>query len=272
MRNVELNALVTAKTEVAPGLFIMRVAPDGWRLPPFKPGQFAVLGLPPSTPRHPLADPEDDPRPDASGLIRRSYSITSTPDDSESLEFFLTVVRSGDLSPRLGALAVGDRLWLGPKISGLFTLDQVPEDAHLIMIATGTGLAPYVSMVRTFLAGTRQRRFGVVHGARHSWDLGYRGELEGLQRLHPNLTYLPVISAPNGEEPPWTGSVGYVQDLWAARPFDSRWGFRPQPPGTHVLLCGNPGMVESMTKILEAEGFRQHSRYKPGEIHAERYW
>lgn len=272
MKVSALNAVVVSNQEIAPGLFVLRVAPDGWTLPPFTPGQFAVLGLPPGAPRHPLADPDDDPRPDRSGLIRRSYSIASPAQERGYLEFYFTVVRSGDLSPRLGALAPGDRLWLGPKISGFFTLDQLPGHTHVIMVATGTGLAPYMSMLRTFLPAQPARRFGVLHGARHSWDLGYRAELETLQRRYGNLTYVPTITAPEEEATPWGGPVGRVQEVWCQRPFDEPWGFRPGPATTHVMLCGNPAMVESMTELLAKEGFRPHSRRQPGEVHAERYW
>jgi ferredoxin--NADP+ reductase len=272
MQQTPFNAIVVSNQEVAPGVFILRVAPEGWTLPPFKPGQFAVLGLPVEAPRHPLADPDDDPRPDRSGLLRRSYSIASSSRQKRYVEFFFSVVRSGDLSPRLGALRPGDRLWLSPKFSGFFTLDQVPAEANVIMVATGTGLAPYMSMLRSFLPEQPGRRFGVIHGARHSWDLGYRGELEALQRRHANLLYLPVISAPTEEVPPWGGLVGRVQDVWRQRPFDAPWGVRPAPPHTHVLLCGNPAMVESMSALLQEEGFREHSRLAPGEIHVERYW
>ena len=271
MAQLERNAVVTQKVEVAPGLFIMRIAAVGWELPPFKPGQFAVLGLPASAPRHPLCDLEEPPdKPDA--VIRRSYTIASSSREGEYFEVYLTVVRSGSLSPRLAMLEVGERLWLGPKVSGLFTFDEVPKTTDLVMIATGTGLAPYMSMLRSTLDGPDDRRLAVVHGARHSWDLGYRGELLTMERLRPKLTYLPVVSRPTEEPVPWTGEVGYVQDMWRRRVLDSRWGHRPGPADTRVFLCGHPGMIDAMVKILEGDGFREHTRLVPGQIHYEKYW
>jgi ferredoxin--NADP+ reductase len=112
----------------------------------------------------------------------------------------------------------------------------------------------------------------VLHGARHSWDLGYRAELITMQRLWPALTYLAAVSRPEEEPVPWGGEIGYVQDLWAMRRLDDAWGFRPGPGDTHVFLCGNPDMVDGMTAILGAEGFREHSRATPGQIHAEKFW
>ena len=267
-----LNAMVTARIEVAPSLVILRVAPDGWELPAFKPGQFAVLGLPAEASRHPVADPEGDPAPKPGALIRRSYSIASSSVEREYLEFYLTMVRSGSLTPRLFALHVGDRLWLGPKIAGLFTFEQVPRGADIVMIATGTGLAPYMSQLRSTVLHEPGRRVAVMHGARHSWDLGYRGELIAMQRVRPHLLYLPVVSRPDEEPSAWAGEVGYVQDLWHRGVLQSHWGARPGPASAHVFLCGNPGMIETMAALLAGEGFREHTPRHPGEVHVERFW
>lgn len=272
MSETALNAVVSQRIEEAPGLLILRIAPDGWALPAFRPGQFAVLGLPPEAPKYPMSDPFDDPPPKPGVLIRRSYSIASSSLDREYLEFYLTLVRSGSLTPRLFALNVGDRLWLGPRITGLFTFDQIPHEASVVMIATGTGLAPYVSMLRTDLERHRERRLAVLHGARHSWDLGYRAELVTMQRLCPNLTYLATVSRPEEEPVPWGGETGYVQDLWQRRTVKSAWGFQPTPVNTQIFLCGNPAMIDSMTAILTAEGFRERTRHQPGQIHAEKWW
>jgi ferredoxin--NADP+ reductase len=272
MTNNGLNAVVTQKIEVAPGLFILQVVPDGWQLPPFRAGQFAVLGLPPEAPRHPMADPADDAPSKPGVLIRRSYSIASSAADQQYLEFYLNLVRSGSLTPRLCALEVGDRLWLGPRISGLFTFDQLPDGVNLVMVATGTGLAPYMSMLRTDLEHEKSRRLAVLHSARHSWDLGYRAELIMMERLRRNLTYIATVSRPDEEPIPWGGHVGRVQELWRGRILEGIWGFHPEPTNTHVFLSGNPDMIDEMTAMLASEGFREHTPQKPGELHVEKYW
>jgi ferredoxin--NADP+ reductase len=267
----DLNAVVSQRIEVAPGLIILRIVPDGWGLPDFKPGQFAVVGLPASAPRCAFSD-EEDPPPDPAKLVRRSYSIASSSLNRQYIEFYVTLVRSGDLSPRLFALSPGDRVWLGPKITGLFTLSEVPEDKHLALVATGTGLAPYMSMLRTLLEPGGPRRYAVVHGARHSWDLGYRSELITLQRVCPNFAYLPVVSRPDEEPVAWTQATGYVQDLWTSGAVGKAWGLEPSPENTHVFLCGNPDMVDNMVRRLQEQGYREHTRKEPGQIHVERYW
>jgi ferredoxin--NADP+ reductase len=266
-----MNARVTAKREVAPGLMILRIEPEGWELPDFEPGQFAVLGLSPDAPRCAFSEPESAPPP-AGKLVRRAYSIASSSVAKEFLEFYVALVRSGAFTPRLFALEVGDPVWLSPKVTGMFTLAEVPEDSNLVLIATGTGLAPYMSMIRTRTLRDEGRRVSVIHGAKHSWDLGYRSELLALCRAHPGFRYLPTITEPLEEPTPWTGLVGYVQDLWLRGALVDALGSRPAPANTHVFLCGNPAMIADMTAILTGEGFREHSRRTPGEIHTEKYW
>jgi ferredoxin--NADP+ reductase len=267
----ELNAVLVRRIEVAPGSLVLRVVPDSWQLPPFKPGQFAVLGLPPDAPRCAAAD-ADDPPPTTGALIRRSYSVASSSVEREYLEFYISLVYSGSLTPRLFALKERDRIWLGPNISGLFTFDEVPPDANIVMVATGTGLAPYMSQLRTHLSAGEARRYAVIHGARHSWDLGYRGELYALERVCTSFTYLPVISRLQHAPEPWGGALGYVQDVWQSGQVGQAWGFPPTPFDTHVFLCGNPAMVDDMIEILSPQGFREHTRQRPGEIHSEKYW
>ena len=230
-----LNAVIALRTEISPWLIILRVAPDGWQLPDFEPGQFAVLGLPGSAARCPLSETEDPPPANPDKLIRRAYSIASSSLNREYMEFYIALVTSGALTPRLLELGIGDRLWLSARVTGLFTLDQVPEDQNVVMIATGTGLAPYMSMLTTHLICGGPRRFAVLHGARHSWDLGYRSELTTLQHLCRNFGYSPIISRPNDEPVPWTGPTGYVQDLWKDGAYREGLGL-PADPGEHTRL------------------------------------
>lgn len=265
------NAVVAQRIEVSPGLIILRVVPRGWELPEFEPGQYCVLALPGQAPRCEGSGDEDVERPPTK-LIKRAYSIASSPTVSEYMEFYVALVPSGGLTPRLFALQPGDGVWLSPKAKGLFTLDEVPADKHVVMISTGTGLAPYMSMMRAHLPCGDRRRFAVLHGARHSWDLGYRSELMSMTRLCPNFAYLPTISRPSEEDAGWSGHEGHVQDLWESRNLEQAWGLRPTPENTHVFVCGNPSMIEDMVQRLEAEGYREHSRRDPGQIHVERFW
>jgi ferredoxin--NADP+ reductase len=267
----KLNAIVALRNEISPWLMILRVVPDGWVLPDFRAGQFAVIGLLGSAPRCAMASPEDEPS-DPGRLIRRAYSIASSSLTRQYMEFYVALVTSGALTPRLFSLEIGDRIWLGAKITGLFTFDQVSPDKSVVMMATGTGLAPYMSMLSTHLMCGGPHRVAVLHGARHSWDLGYRSELMTLQHLCSNFTYMPIISRPMDEPTPWVDATGYVLDLWTNGALERAWGFHPTPEDTHVFLCGSPVMIDSAVALLGREGFKEQTKKAAGEIHVERYW
>lgn len=267
----ELNAVVTQKIEVAPGLIILRLVPDNWELPEYKSGQFTVLGLPGTAPRHAFSD-DEEPLSNPHKLIRRAYSVSSAAVNREYVEFYITMVRSGALTPRIFALEPGNRIFLSAKFTGVFTLEMVRPQSNIVLLATGTGLAPYMSMLRQDLPCNEDRKYVVVHGARHSWDLGYRSELNTLMHLCQNFTYIPAITRPDKEHIPWGGQTGYIQDLWKSGVIFEKAGLAPDPARTHVFLCGNPSMIDSMLERLEGEGYQEHSKKSPGQVHLERYW
>jgi ferredoxin--NADP+ reductase len=270
----ELNAVVTERVDFTPDLMILRVAPDGWELPDFRAGQYALLGLPPQAPRSASSGPESatsDPVPAAGELIRRAYSVASSSVERDYVEFYVAQVRSGALTPRLFALGIGDRVHLASRFTGMFTLDRVPADQHLVLVATGTGLAPYMSMIRTHVEADPARKVLVLHGARNSWDLAYRTELFHLQRFAPGFAYLPVIDGPQDEVVPWRGQIGFAQDLWKAGMVEQLWGLAPTPRNCHVFLCGNPLMIGAMSALLVPEGFTVHRRHTPGQLHIEEF-
>lgn len=136
----------------------------------------------------------------------------------------------------------------------MFTLDKVPPEQDLLLIATGTGLAPYMSMIRTELVGGLERRFIVAHGARLSSDLGYRGELEGLARQWPNVVYVPAITRPC-KDPAWCGQTGRLQDVLQRGAIDEVAGERILPQRFDIFLCGNPGMIETVGALMAERGF-----------------
>jgi ferredoxin--NADP+ reductase len=266
----KLNSVVLLKQDLSPRYMILRVASVGWQLPDFIPGQFAVLGLPGSAPRCSLSTPEIKP-PAPNELIRRAYSIASSSKIDEYMDFYIGLVSSGLLTSRLFALNVGDPIFLGPRVTGMFTLDQVTEEKNVVMIATGTGLAPYISMMTSELTCGSSRRYAVLHGAYHSWDLGYRSELLALQYMCENFTYIATIDRPEDEPVPWPGYVGWVQELWKEGVLAKAWGFQPTKDDTDVFLCGNPAMIEEMVGLLAKDGYCEHTRKVPGQIHIERF-
>ncbi|OHB77255.1 MAG: hypothetical protein A2Z34_09960 [Planctomycetes bacterium RBG_16_59_8] len=269
----ELNAIITRRWDVAPGLAIFRVETDD-DLFEFTAGQFCVLGLPPSAPRVPNAEPETPKEDDRMRrMIRRAYSIASSSRAREYLEFYVTLVASGEFTPRLFALREGDRIWVGPKATGLFTLEGVPREKAVYLLSTGTGLAPYMSMLRAEFAHQGSKRGVVIaNGARYSWDLGYRAELEAIARVNPLFTYIPSITRPQGDTT-WAGVLGYIQDQIVDGRLERASGVPLVPAQAHVFLCGNPAMIETVTTLLKERGFAEWSKRTPeGQIHTEKYW
>lgn len=273
MDKTVLNAVVTLRNEVSPWLMILQVVPDGWDFPDYVPGQITSLGLFGSASRCALAEPEKLPaEPDK--LIKRAYSIASSPTNREFLEFYIALVPGGALTPRLFNLKIGDRIWMSQRAVGNFTYDdsKVTKGADLVLITTGSGLAPFISMLKTHLRFPPQRRIAIIHGVRHSWDLGYRSILMAMENLRTNLIYLPVVSRPEEEPVPWKGATGHVQDVWKSGAIEKAWGYRPGPENAHVFMCGSPHMSESMIAILEQEGFKKDRKSEPGQVHVEKYW
>jgi ferredoxin--NADP+ reductase len=263
------NATVIGREVINSELIVLRVRPDV-DLFDFKPGQFGVLGMLGGAARVPEAETEDGVV-EADKMIRRAYSIASASVERRYLEFYLTLIPSGQLTPRLFALKHGDRVFLGPKASGMFTLDRVAPGKSVILIATGTGLAPYVSMLRTMLMHETERKFVVLHGARYSWDLGYRGELESLARLRPNFTYIPSITRPD-QDTHFHGRTGRIQTVLEQGAVEKDAGVTLDPAKADVFLCGNPEMVKIVTGLLETKGFKTGHGKEFGTIHVEEYW
>ena len=270
----DYNATLVGRIDITPQLAIFQVKPDG-DVPEFTPGQYSVLGLRQDAPRVPEAGPEGDddeePPAPAGKMIKRAYSISSGSLQRDFMEFYVTLVTNGALTPRLFALTQGDRLFLGPRAKGMFTLNAVPESAAILMVATGTGLAPYISMLRTHVLEAKGRKIAVLQGASYSWDLGYRGELEALSRARDNFAYIPVVSRPE-KDTAWNGRTGRLP-VWLVNPaFAGACGFALDPQTAHVFLCGNPGMIEQAETILTEKGYTVDERTAPGALHREKYW
>lgn len=273
MPNQDLNAVVTERIQLTEDLFILRIRPLEGDIKPFLSGQYCVVGLPPEAPRCKQALPEEK-ESDPSKLIRRAYSISSKEQGGDWIELYVALVKNGALTPRLDALERGNKLWLGPKTTGHFTATEadIKDCKYLILVATGTGLAPYISMLRSGILNRFNGKVCVMHGVRNARDLGYRSELELLHISNPNFLYIPTLSRTYDELVPWSGSSGHVQELWKAKMIHNTWKAEMGPANTHFFLCGNPLMIQAMTEMLVSEGYTEHSKTSPGQIHVEKYW
>jgi ferredoxin--NADP+ reductase len=216
----------------------------------FRPGQFMNLGL------H-LSE----------GFVSRSYSLASAP--GEPLEVLLSRVGEGALSPALFELTEGSPVTLDPKAQGFFSFDYVPPHSELWLLATGTGLGPFMSMLRSGAAFERAGRVVLAHGTRGPTELAYRSELEELMRTRSGaFTYVPVLSRQSE-----AGLLqGRVTQVLASGELEARAGVRVEAATAHLMLCGNPAMIEEVTSQLQGRGLRRHRQRTPGHITTEKYW
>lgn len=264
------NAVVVARQALTSDLFIIKVKPDNPG-PAFTSGQYVLLGLSSNVERRSGSEPEFK-ESKAGRMILRAYSIASAGHEPELLEFYVSVVANGSLTPRLVSLRPGDRLMVGEKIRGFFTLDTVPkEHKTVVLAATGTGLAPYLSMMRRHAVQPYPFRFVILHGAPRSWELGYLEELRLHSRYLPRVAYIPSITRTK-EDPWWTGETGRITQYFQSHLLRDRLEVELDPARTSVFLCGNPAMIHEVGTMLEPMGYTAYTTQTPGSLHTEEYW
>ncbi|MFO1066083.1 MAG: ferredoxin--NADP reductase [Pirellulales bacterium] len=241
------KAVVERKVIWAPGLFTISIrAPE---VAPFEPGQFLQLGL--------ALDEKH---------VHRPYSVASP--HGHVLDFFIVKVDGGQLTPTLSELAAGDEIDVSEKATGSFTLSHAPDGDVLWLLATGTGIAPYIAMLRTETPWSRYRKIVFVHGVRQANDLAYQPELEQHRvQYGDRFRYVPVVSR---EDAPGT-LRGRITTCIADGSLEERGEDRITIDSC-VMMCGNPDMLDETESLLTARGLKRNRSKSPGQIVVERYW
>ena len=295
LREEHYNATITYFEPTHSDLWVLRVKPDNGDTS-YLPGQYASLGLGYWEERIDDADdPEAEKRWDK--LIRRSYSISSRIFDDygyltdenglDELEFYIVLVpptsdNTPALTPRLALKQTGDRIYLGPKVAGRYTLNSVHDPkAEIVFFSTGTGEAPHNGMVIDLL---RKGHTGPIISAvtvRQNADLGYADKHHELEARYPNYHYMPMPTREEGIP------KRYLQDLLRDNDFSEKLGVTLSPDTSHIFLCGNPAMIglpeevdgeqvfpetTGVVELLVKQGFTTDRRNAPGNIHYEEYW
>jgi ferredoxin--NADP+ reductase len=234
------SAQIIERRDISDDLWVIRVNPGAEY--DFVPGQYATLGV---------ITPEKH--------YERAYSIVSAPHE-KFLEFFVELVPQGDVTPRLYLYRVGDKFTLRKIAKGRFTLDTTSGRTNHLLLATVTGVAPFVSFVRSLHRQWKDAKFSGEHklflldGASRSRELGYREEMERFAAEVPWFTYVPTVSRP-WEDKSWNGETGRVDDL--ARKYGDSWGLTPG--NTSAYLCGHPAMIENTRGILKRHGWQKEA-------------
>ena len=267
MSDSKYNATVVGKILLRPDIMTLRVDTDEPR-DEFSAGQYTLLGLYGREERSPNSTPETDPvAPDK--LIQRPYSIASATTQLSQLEFYISQVKSGQLTPRLFNLEPGDRIFVSKRIVGVFKLAETPLNTDIVMIATGTGMAPYLSFLRSYLSSRPESKMAIIQGAAKQWDLGYFSELSFLENTFHNFTYIPTLTE---ADKTWNGYQMWIEEMLDADILEKEAEIAVDPTKTHFFLCGNPKMVENVSGWLLEKGYTKHTRRAPGSLHIEEFW
>ncbi len=198
--------------------------------------------------------------------IARPFSFVNPPADPVH-EFYGIVVPEGPLSPRLARLQPGDTLYLAPNPAGFLVLSEIPDAETLWLISTGTGIAPFLSILRTEAPWRRFRNVVLVHAVRNAKELVYRDLILEISRKQ-KLRYVTFVS-----REPQPGSLsGRIPAAVHDGRLEQAAGLKIAPESSQVLLCGNPDMLKDATAALVERGLRKHRRRNPGQISVESFW
>ena len=241
-----LEAKVIENKAWTPALFTLRVEAPALS---FVAGQFVRIAL------------------DIDGeRVARPFSFVNPPQDPV-LEFYGVVVPEGPLSPRLGSLRAGEKLWVADNPSGFLVLRELPDAPALWLVSTGAGIAPFLSILQTEDCWKRFGRVVLVHGVRHAAELAYRELIERIRlERGGRFAYMPFVSRENAE-----GALhGRIPAAIADGRLEAAAG--ALVPESQFMLCGNPQMLRDVALVLKQRGFRKHRRRAPGHISVESFW
>lgn len=240
---------------LTPSLFTLRTTRDpGFR---FRAGQFARLGV---------------TKADGS-TVWRAYSMVSSPHD-EFLEFFSIVVPGGEFTSELSRLEVGDTLLVDRQAFGYLTLDRFVDGRDLWLLATGTGLAPFLSILQDFEVWEKFERIILVYSVREARELAYRDLIEGLVRrdylveFAHKLQFVPTVTRES-----YPGALnGRITTLIENGELERAAGVALTPDHSRVMLCGNPQMIDDTRKVLKLRDMNLSLSRRPGQVAVETYW
>lgn len=199
--------------------------------------------------------------------VSRPFSLVNAPDE-QPLDFYFIAVPGGLLSTKLAKLKAGDTIKVAPKATGLLTLRQLPAAKKLFLLATGTGIGPFLSIIKTVEVWQQFERITLVHAVRYMEELAYQQVIRHVAETHSHqFSYIPMVS----REACDYAISGRIPAAIMNNKLEIRAGSRIDED-SHVMLCGNPDMVQDTMAVLLQRGLKKHSRREPGHISIEKYW
>lgn len=241
-----LTGIVVDKVQWNQRLFSLRIKAA---LSDFIPGQFVRVAL------------------DIDGeRIARPYSLVNTPSD-EHLEIYFNIVPEGPLTPRLALLEKGDEIFVSDRVNGFLTVSEVPECNRLWLLATGTGVGPFLSILKSDECWQRFEQVILGYSVRDSSELSYQEQITAITNMHPSsFVYVPFITRETV-----AGAIEQrINQSIETGLFEQTVGARIDSD-SHIMMCGNSAMIASVSQILEKRGLKKHRRREPGHITTEKY-
>jgi ferredoxin--NADP+ reductase len=238
-------------------LFSLRIEAD---VSPFEAGQYTWLA------------PGSVDESGAAGSAQ-PYSILSAPDD-QALEFFFYTRADGDLSKQLSGVNAGDQLWVKRAAAGKLTLSQVRASDTLCLLATGTGVSPFLSMLKTPEPFLRFNKVVLVYAVRHNQDLRYQELFGELSKRYPGQFQLIAFvsrETPSAHLMPFA-IHGHITESLQNGTLEVLLNIDFSPQTTQFMLCGNPGMVKDAVSVLQQRGFADNKPALSGQLTYEAYW
>ncbi len=199
--------------------------------------------------------------------VARPYSLVNAPGEPE-LEIFFNIVTDGPLTPRLARMQQGDSFKVAEKPYGFLTIEELPAARHLWMLATGTGVGPFVSILKAGNVWQKFEKSVLVYSVRTADELAYQQEIAAiLDQYHQQFSFIPLIT-----REVIAGTINKrVTAAIESGELEQQAGIRLSAEESHVMMCGNSAMITDVTELLKARNMRKHLRREPGHITTEKY-
>lgn len=198
--------------------------------------------------------------------VARPYSLVNTPDE-DVLEIYFNIVEQGPLTPKLAELESGDEIFVSERANGFLTVSEIPQCRHLWMLATGTGVGPFLSILKNKNVWQHFEKVVLAYSVRDLSELSYQQQVADIEQQWPQqFCFVPFVTREKVKAMVSQRITASIED-----------GSLEQTAGiaidedSHIMMCGNSAMIAAVTELLEKRGLRKHRRREPGHITTEKY-
>ncbi len=198
--------------------------------------------------------------------VARPYSLVNTPGD-ECLEIYFNIVEQGPLTPKLAELEADDEIFVTDRANGFLTVSELPECNNLWLLATGTGVGPFISILKSENVWQRFEKIILGYSVRDFSELSYKEQIALIDQQHSSqFEFVPFVTREKVEDAMNQRITASIED----GSFEQRAEIKIDED-SHVMMCGNSAMISSVTEVLEKRGLKKHRRREPGHITTEKY-